>query len=453
MNRLSFLQFIAAQTQGGGAYSKLGDWLARQKEIPVNGSDGKAFHWIKENCDDSELVSLAFKSFEKTKSLMAKGDGSLGEPAPEIAGATELNLPDMEEAVLCGRLGEICQRRLKAFARAYAWPALLAAASTCVSVRSEMSRIAVNLYVALVGGVGTGKSQASERANHILGVEPETIMAGSAEGLLEKIGDRGGKPVLVAPDELSHLLEKGQIANASLPFVLNRLFYHDKVDLTVAKRKQITFSARLSLVGGIVDENFGDGFSSASTSGLYDRFMFGQCPTGFQFEYRPVEGLAEFDPSSRLEIPRIHPNVWDEKDRIIRDEKMNPRLLDISIRVALICAAFDGKEILCAEDLASAWALARYQQRVRALLQPNPGRNHEAQVALKILSYLDTHAPEGKYLKLRDVLTAVHAYEYGPSTCERVVGALIFGGDVDKVEIANARGRKINLVRRAGGDS
>jgi AAA domain len=73
MNQISFFQFIHAQTQGGGVYSKLGEWLSRQKEIPVNGSDGRFFHWLKEHCDETELVGLAFKSFERTLKLMPNG--------------------------------------------------------------------------------------------------------------------------------------------------------------------------------------------------------------------------------------------------------------------------------------------------------------------------------------------------------------------------------------------
>ena len=145
---------------------------------------------------------------------------------------------------------------------------------------------------------------------------------------------------------------------------------------------------------------------------------------------------------------RVQSDVWEARDQIAKAEKINFRLLDIAIRTALICAAFDGQKTLHADDLAPSWALARYQQRVRALLQPNTGKNQEAQVALKILTYLQTHSVDGKFLKLRDVLTATHAYEYGPATCERVIGALVFGGDVEQAEITNTRGRKVRRLRR-----
>jgi hypothetical protein len=58
----------------------------------------------------------------------------------------------------------------------------------------------------------------------------------------------------------------------------------DADQLTIARGKAVNFNARLSLVGGIVDEKFDDAFGSATTSGLYDRFLFGQWRFGGAIE-------------------------------------------------------------------------------------------------------------------------------------------------------------------------
>ena len=227
--------------------SELGEIALRLTTDPLlTGLDGAPLrdHLIREDSERKDLIWSVYNQVGVWRKIIERSPAE--GPPPEITAAAELVLPDMPEAVVHGRLGEICQRRFGAFAIAYAWPAILAAASVCVRVRPEMARILVGLYVSLVGPVGTGKTQAIERANRALGVSPETVMAGSVEGLLEKIGERNGDPVLIAPDERSHMLEKAQIANATFPYVLNRAFYSDKFELTVTHRKPVRFNARLS---------------------------------------------------------------------------------------------------------------------------------------------------------------------------------------------------------------
>ena len=160
-------------------------------------------------------------------------------------------------------------------------------------------------------------------------------------------------------------------------------------------------------------------------------------------------------------IPCIDRDVWDKKNEIAKDEQISDRVLEIAIRTALVCAAFDGMPVLHACDLNHAWEMARYQKRLRAMLVPNPGRNQEAQMALKLLGYLDTYSVNGNHLKLRDTLRAIHAYEYGPrhaardprlrvrpALCERVLGALEFSGEIEQCKVKNYQGKDVRVVRR-----
>lgn len=360
-----------------------------------------------------------------------------------------INLPDMPEAVLDGHLGEICKKRLGDFPIALSWLPLLTAAGVLVQPTNNVVR--TNLYAAIVGPQHCGKSQAIERANLLMDLKPpiiEEVKPGSAEGLLKQLGDRQGSAVLLYPDELSHLLEKAQITNASFAYILNSQFYKDEAHLTIAHGAKVDFNCRLSLIGGIVDEKFDDSFGSATTGGLYDRFLFGQCPTGVgEYLYRPWEGPAAFD--GQLADCRVNPDVWDARDEVAKKEKLNPRLLELSLRVAAICAAFDGRDELRAADLGPAWELARYQSRVRMLLKPNAGKNFEAQIAVKITNYLNRHAPEGTWLVLRQVLHSTRANDYGPSVANRALDAMTFAGSIEQTTQETGRGPKRRLVRLA----
>jgi hypothetical protein len=385
----------------------------------------------------------------------------------------DVKRPDMPATVLCGRLGEWCRKRLPDFPIAYSWPAMVAAASVSVKTRANTQSnlfkgaSRCNLYAGLVGPVHTGKTQAIDRTNFLLQINAQGRLLegkyGSGEGMLEQIGNRNGDPVLWSPDELSHVLEKAQIQNASFPFILNTMFYKDHNELTVQNRRHINCNARLSVVGGIVEDNFGNSFGAATTSGLYDRFLFGLFPTGsFEYLYRPMEGdpvvqlhemrIGEGEEETtilvgpRVETPVIDKSVWDARDTMVREEKIDSRILELAIRVALVCAAWDEKDVLLASDLEPHWDLARYQQRVRGVLQPNPGRNFEAMAAFKILNFLKEH--NNGWMRWRDICRATHVAEYGPSTADRAARSLVFSGELEDAEIAPPKGGRKSWVLR-----
>jgi hypothetical protein len=388
----------------------------------------------------------------------------------EIVKVEELQRPDMPASVLCGKLGEICRARLSDFPIAYSWLSVLASASVLVKPHHAHR---CNIYVATVGSPDSGKSESQRRANFLFALDKQDGLMldekfGSAEGMMEKIGDRKGETVIWSPDELSHLLEKAQIQGASFPFILNTLFYNDRNNLTVQRRKHIPFNARVTIAGGVVEENFGNSFGAATAAGLYSRFLFGLCPSNFRYLYRPLEGSPVVEEKRvsaqlpfggeqdvarqlpRLEAPTVRPDVWTARDQIHEQEKIEPRLLELCIRTALICAAWDGKSELRASDLEPAWELARYQQRVRVVLQPNPGRNFEAMAAHKIMDYMKSHTDGEKWLEWRTIYRATHVLDFGPSVADRAMSELVFIGEIERVDLAPAKGgKKKTLVRLA----
>lgn len=378
---------------------------------------------------------------------MANGAGKYPAPepdVPQIHEPVEQGVADMPLECLDGYLGEICRTRMSDFPRAYAWPALLAAASVYVP-RETKSR--TNLYVVLDGPVHSGKSSAFERAFHLMSVNKPTLMAlktGSAEGLAEFTGDAGGAARLLYPDELAHLLEKSMIENSSLPRFLTTSFYQDQQTLTVAKRKVVNFNARLSIAGGTVDSEFGDLFGHRSTGGLHDRFLFGKCPGGFQYLWRDFSEEApafvpandEWDELLGNKYPQPIPvtldaSVFSTRDRWIKELHIEPRVAEIALRCAVIAASFDSRSVLTAEMLAPALELAKYEMKVRTILQPNPGENPEARCAFALRTWLTQNAPKGEWVARREAYRGIHADKFGPGIFDRALFHLASNGEIE----------------------
>lgn len=349
-------------------------------------------------------------------------------------------LLDMPESVLDGKLGEICRTHmLPRFPVAYAWPSLVTVASALVPRRGEAQRL--NLYTALSGPVGSGKTQAINAAKQLLGIDEPilmSVMAGSAEGLMSYMDDANGAARLFSPDELSHMLEKAAIQNASFASVISRAWSEKKFMLLMAGRKKAMFNASLSMIGGIVDDRFEELFSRATTAGLYDRFAFGACPGDFEFDYYPFEaGTQAYEPDEVY----VDASVWAEKSKWRKE--LASRVTEIAIRVAIICAAFDGRTLLKAEDLGPALEFAKYQQRTRKMLKPNEGENLEAKIALKILSHLDRY--DGQFITKRQLLHDTGAYRFSPSAAKRALDIMESNGDIEITKQRPFMIRKLNM--------
>ena len=381
------------------------------------------------------------KLIEATEQILgeAKRDYAIAQIIVEMP-SKDTSLHDMPESVLDGKLGEICATRMSNFPRAYGWPALLAVGSALIDCSNPTVR--TNLYVALVGPVHSGKTQAIQHAIQILGIESPVLMdllSGSAEQLVRRAKDAAGNRRLFSPDELGHLLEKMRIEGSSYPYVLNRAFYADKFEVRMARRESATFDCVLSIVGGMVEDRFQDLFNAGTTAGLYDRFLFGHCPGNYSFEFFPFEGSRE---ATFPVSPSIDASVWRTRSKwTAEDRELNPRVAEIAIRAATVCAAFDGRKTLYATNLDPARELLRYQTDIRRILRPNPGENFEARLAHKFLDYLDRH--NGRYVSRRKMLRDTRAYDLGPSTADRALSILIANGEIETSKI----GRQ-DVVRR-----
>ena len=184
-----------------------------------------------------------------------------------------IQVPDMPESVLDGWLGRVCKERMADFPRAFAWTALMSVVGSIV----DAGEFRTNLYLGLIGDVGSGKTTAVRRALWLLGLSSPTVLEdkiGSGEGLATRIGDVNDSARLWFPDELGHVMAKAQISNATFCETLTSAWSQNRNDCVIARQAIVNFSCRLSIVGGLVTEKFGDAFGSAATGGLYDRFIF-----------------------------------------------------------------------------------------------------------------------------------------------------------------------------------
>ena len=364
--------------------------------------------------------------------------------------AKETKVEDMPETVLDGRLGEIYQRRMSDFPRAFAWPALLTCAGALF--RSQTGPLRANLYTALIGKWHVGKTKCIEYAQFLLEVIPPVVeegdfKPGSAEGLLTHVGDKHGEGFLYAPDELSHLFEKAQIKNASFNSILCSVFDKNRQTLTVEKQKKVSFNCRLSILGGLVEDKFEEAFGAATAGGLWDRFLFGLCPTGYKWSYHPIEGEREISQTYFDEVP-VDREIWQFIKALPDEEKEKlGRAIEISLRVAHICAGVDGRDRLRLKDLGPAWELARYIAQTKARLQLNPGLTYGGIVSIKVLNYLKQHAPNGQWVSRRNILHETHAYRYGYSVFAQAIQAMLNEGELEQKLNKPAVGRPSQLLR------
>src|SRR5262249_23318365 len=123
-------------------------------------------------------------------------------------------------------------------------------------------------------------------------------------------------------------------------------------------------------------------------------------------------------------------DVWRQKaEWRAENPEIEPRVAELVIRVATVCASFDGRHHLRASDLGPARAFAEYQTRIRRLLKPNAGESLEGKIGLKILAYLESYG--GRYVSKRTLLREINAYRFGPSIADRALDVLHANGDIE----------------------
>jgi hypothetical protein len=373
--------------------------------------------------DDAPLTEAIFSAQLVTERMSAKAG---------------LEIADMPEECLDGALGEICKEDMRGFPRAYAWPQLLAHASATIPHDVDVPR--TNLYAVLVGPVGSSKTQARVWAEKILDVPESNLIrafAGSGEQFA-KLVDAAGNARLFSPEEFGHVLTKMQIERASFPFLFTRAWDESRFAVTVPKQGvnapvAAIFNCHLSIVGGVVTDQFDRLFGAVTTGGFYDRCLLSHCPTGFQYRYLPFPEETRAKGYRIPKLVRIHGEVWAELHEWRKADPDARRMIEIALRAAMICACYDRRELLKPDELKPARALLDYQKRIRAILKPNYGETLEGRISEMILRFMKELGP-GVGITRRDLFNRTHMYRLSVTTATRVIQILVVNGQLAETD-------------------
>ena len=361
----------------------------------------------------------------------------------KIKEAVAIVSDDLPVECLDGWLGDICRTRMADYPLAYAWPALLTAASVLVT-KSLMPDWRANVFTGLIGPVGSGKTCAFNEAFRLLGLKDKPLAqvadtevvrlkSGSGEGMAQKLGDQNGDSKLVFVDELEHLMKKVNIKGSTFANTLDDAYTTDAQMTTVEHRKEVPLNVRLSLAGGVPEQGFSEIFGAGTVGGLHSRFMFGVCPNSYPgYCWVPPQGgpvldrdaTDEFSVTARPSRIEIDQSVWAEKIRWQRELKLHGRAVEIALKAATIAACFDNRGTLTADQLGPALAFARYQDAGHRRFEPNPGKNDDACLESDITKYMQDRAADGHWINRRKMLKEVNAHRYGSGVTNRVLAAM-----------------------------
>jgi bifunctional DNA primase/polymerase-like protein len=367
----------------------------------------------------------------------------------KLASIEDLEVVGMPESVIPedSVLGKLFYDKLaNLFPIDFGWVSLIHAAGVLVpatprgTIASSNDDL-TNFYTALVGPTNCGKTTAWTHARLALGIREETgnyinLKSGSAESLFENIqkGRRDGAitdQLFIDVDELSHLFKKIGIEGSSFAPVLTTGFYKRMQTMFMGKGKSVTLNCAMSWIGGIVTEEFEECFGSATIGGLYDRFMFGLCPTGYTLAYDDFRG----EPANVNPIPvTIDPSVYEVIKSWRKDHPELTREIELAVRFAKVIASFDRRPVLFGKDLEGAPLIfAMEQSRIRKTLKPNAGDNPDARFANAIMSLLARKTKPGEWIDMRQVKQQLNVFRenLGPNVMERAINGLLRAGDIE----------------------
>ena len=224
---------------------------------------------------------------------------------------------DFDSRALYGKLGEIASRLASAgLPLGYVYPAILTIASTLDGVEdisNHTHKVRSNLYTALLGKVGQGKTAVVNSALKAIFLPEGTedwVVPSSDRGLAKQCGNQGDRKLLIQ-DEYRATLQKCNMQGSSLPQLFNLLWNYDKGGAADKKGVEQCF-ARLSVLGNLtVDDptDFAKIFGASSISGMVDRHIFGYCDKRVKFRPFPIK--QEFLQPNGVVFPNW---VWDAKD-------------------------------------------------------------------------------------------------------------------------------------------
>lgn len=309
----------------------------------------------------------------------------------------------------------------------FAYPAMLTAGASQIQVYPRHVR--PTLYTCLIGGVHSGKSETIKRAigyrnqPGILTFKPDVIkwtVPGSDRGLIKIFGadKKEDKTVvelslntaptrLLAQDELRNTIAKANIQNSALPSTLCSLWEQDEAGAG-DKTGEHTAMLQLNILGALKAddaEDFAEVFGKDTTSGLYDRFIYGLAPAGWEFE--KWEHNLEFRTPKPCTIPDY---CWEMMKEWRRVEPIGRgRLGEIAMRIAYITSAMNHDPEVTAEAMRCALEFCDWQEWIRTAYKAGLGDTIDAQCTNAILTVLEKLEP-GMWIRWKDVAAKKNWY-------------------------------------------
>ena len=336
--------------------------------------------WAEET---DEQVAEAFGVEDATKE---------SEPEAKQEPAKKRGLRKMPESCMWGYLGDVA-RKLQA-PLGFAYPAVLAVyAGRHGVMRTKGTR--TNLFVGLLGDIHAGKGRTAKRAMHVVAgnelSKEYTSWGASDAALVEMLGgkaddkirpeERIGRPVLAFEDEMIDAMNKMDIKGSSLANKLNTLFGMDRIEHRV-KGKPHVAHAQLSLLGALTVKDpaaFTEIWGKNTVTGLWDRFIFGIAPKGWEWDDQWEEQEYVVPELREPASVRMTQEALDMKKAWVSVDRVNrERLGELALRVAVITTAAQGerdktdwKAPVTEDCMRAALKFMEWQEAIRERYKPS----------------------------------------------------------------------------------
>ena len=351
---------------------------------------------------------------EADKPKATTSDGAAVAPAKEpekpTKEKTQHELWDFPEDAKYGWLGEIAAALNAPMSLAY--PTML-----CLFAGQGVPKsgsVRGNLYGCLIGPKGTGKTRTIDRGLLKLEYEyPRQIKKrypGSEHGLMLTLDGKKPKdmedldwtltkPFLLVQDEYRSTFGKMSIDNSALPYMINHLFNQPDYE-TASQKGSMVCIAQLSMIGGLTAENpeeFGEVFGKATTTGTYDRFLYGIAPPRWDWDDEWEKDVA---PTKRLpKAVSIPSEIYAEKKAWqAENPEVRRRLGELALRIALVTASANGDRSVGFDCLRAALKFCEWQQAVRAWYRPSEMDDKDGicqEAICRVLERLGKDEPDG----------------------------------------------------------
>lgn len=366
------------------------------------------------------------------------------EKPKELFEKPRLELWNMPDDCMYGWLGE--QARTLGAPLSLAYPTML-----CVFAGQGLGRsgsIRGNLYGCLIGAIGTGKTRTIDRALVKVEYEYPRIIKkrypGSEHGLMITLDGKKPKdmvdldyhmfkPFLLVQDELRNTFAKAGIDNSALPFAINHLFNQSEYE-TASKQGAMICIAHLSMIGGLTAENpeqFAEVFGKSTTTGLYDRFIYGVAPPAHDWDDEWEKTVVPVKRAPKLvNIPPeiyVMKKQWQEQDPAVRR-----RLGEIALRVALVSASANEDNRITEECMAAALRFCEWQQQIRAWYKPSDMDDKDGLCQEAIERALPRYADTDGWTKWKKAKDNGNLYRHTAPRLNRVFKSMIEAGMLEE---------------------